>query len=589
VVVLASSIVGILMFFIMKDGLNDNFIQNIKMINNRILSTVSNADYITYLHEKPLEAEGMEVLNKVKKKYEEQGNINFSLAPFQDTNSDTQIYIINTENKVISTTDSKDMGLDFTEFPYFSSFLDKVREAGSFDSSRVSLSILEGDMKKYCYLPSDDGKYIFETGAIIGRDETFANSIGLDNFEQKIVADDEIIQSAILYDYTGVSYQKNGEGNNYSLENSQRVYFNKAISTLETIEVRKKYKDETLYYYYIPYEIIGAKGSNERNVIEVIYTNTDMNRLLENSVFIIILLVAFGSITAGTIGFHRAKSITRPIEAISEGVKQIGEGNFNLSVLVNSNDEFSQLANQFEVMGNEISKLLEERKETLSDLEFKNKEISAQKEEIESLYEETISINEELENLLVKNKMSYFETVRTLANAIEEKDRYTGGHCERVMEYSMKIANELGLNEDEKNDLKFGSILHDIGKIGIPEAILHKDDKLTTDEYSIIKTHPEIGHRILKNLDFLNHSKSIVYEHHERMDGKGYPRGLKGNEIHLLARIVCVADAFDAMTSNRPYKSVMTTEKAVKELLDNAGTQFDPEIVEAFIKAITKN
>lgn len=585
-VVLASSIVGILMFFVMRDGLNDNFVQNMKMINNRILSTVSNADYITYLHEKPLEEEGMEILNEINDRYEELGNIDFSLDTFIDENSNTQVYIINEDNKVISTTDSKDLGLDFTGYPDFLSFLDKIKELGRFSSSRVSLSILDGEMKKFCYLPSKDGKYIFETGATISRDETFTNAIGLDNFGQKIVDDDKIIQSAILYDYTGVSYQKDKEGNNYSLKNSQKIYFNKAISTLQTVEVKKKLSEETLYYYYIPYEVIGAKGSNERNVIEVIYTDVDMDNLLDNSVLMIILLVALASIIAATFGFHRAKSITRPIEAITQGVKQIGEGNFNLSVLVNSNDEFSQLAEQFEKMANQINKLLEERKETLSDLEFKNKEISEQKDEIESLYEETISINEELENLLIKNRMSYFETVRTLANAIEEKDRYTGGHCERVMEYSMIIANVLNLSEEEKNDLKFGSILHDIGKIGIPEAILHKVDKLSVEEYKIIKNHPEIGYRILKNLDFLDHSKSIVYEHHERMDGLGYPRGLKGQEIHLLARIVCVADAFDAMTSNRPYKNVMTNEMAVKELIANAGTQFDPEIVEAFIKAL---
>ncbi len=400
------------------------------------------------------------------------------------------------------------------------------------------------------------------------------------------MADDGTILSIRLYDYTGVTYQKDSGGSNISVEDSQKIYFDKAIATLETIKATKKYYGEKLYYYYIPYEIIGAQGANERNVIEVIYSNEDMNILLNRSLLIIIILVAFGSLIAGSYGVHRARSITRPIEEISEGVKQIGEGNFNFSVSVNTNDEISLLAIQFEKMTNEIKKLLEERKETLSDLEFKNKEISEQKEEIESLYEETISINEELENLLNKNKVSYFETVRTLANAIEEKDRYTGGHCERVMEYSMKIAEVLGLGEEEKNDLKFGSILHDIGKIGIPEAILHKDDKLTPQEYNIIKTHPEIGYRILKNLDFLSYSKSIVYEHHERIDGKGYPRGLKGEEIHLLARIVCVADAFDAMTSNRPYKNVMTTEMAVKELLANAGTQFDSDIVDAFIKAI---
>lgn len=585
-VILASAILGILLYFMLKEDLDNNFNQTMNIVNNRILSTVGNADYITYLHEKPLEEKGYEILYKIKKQYEEQGNIDFLLSSFLDQDSDMQIYIIDSDNRIVASTDSKDEGLTFKEFPDFIKFLERVRVSDNFSSSRVNLSLFGGDMKKFCYLPSDDDIYIFETGAVIKRNDTFENSIGLDNFEDKIMEDNTIIRSVILYDYTGISYQKNDQGRNYSIDGNHKAYFDKAISTLNTIEVDKNSSGEKLYYYYIPYEIIGAKGANERNVIEVVYSNANINMRLNKNVWVIILLGAVGSLTAGSFGIYRARSITKPIEAISEGVKQIGEGNFNFTVPINTNDEFFILACQFEKMTNEIKKLLEERKETLNDLEYKNKEISAQKEEIESLYEETISINEELENLLSKNQASYFETVRALANAIEEKDSYTGGHCERVMGYSMKIAEELDLGNEEKNDLKFGSILHDIGKIGIPEDILHKVDKLTTEEYNIIKTHPEKGYRILKNLDFLNHSVNIVYEHHERIDGKGYPRGLKGNEIHLLARIVCVADAFDAMTSNRPYKKVMTTEMAVKELLDNAGTQFDADIVDALIKVI---
>lgn len=570
----------------MEDALNDNFIQNMKIINSNILSTVSNADYITYLHELPLEESSLNILNKVKKQYEELGNIEFPLSSYQDKSKEMQIYIIDTNNTIIATTDTNDLGLDFSDYPIFLKYLDKIRTSKSFTTSRVNLSILEGEMKKFCYLSSDDGKYIFETGTTMNRDITFGNSIGLDNFEDEIMEDNQTIRSVILYDYTGVSYQKNKQKVNHTIEEAQKVYFEKALATLNTIEVQKKISGEDLFYYYIPYEIIGAEGINERNVIEVVYSSADMNMQLSNSIWVIILLAVFGSLIAGSLGVIRARTITKPIEEISEGVKQIGEGNFDFKVSVSCNDEFSVLAYQFGKMTNEIKELLALREENLNALEYKNIEISEQKEEIESLYEETISINEELENLLRKNRVSYFETVRALANSIEEKDRYTGGHCERVMEYSMKIAEELKLGEDEKNDLKFGSIIHDIGKIGIPEYILHKDDKLTIEEYKIIKTHPEIGHRILKDLDFLNHSKNIVYEHHERIDGKGYPRGLKGDEIHFLAKIVCVADAYDAMTSNRPYRMVMTTEDAIKELLANAGTQFDAGIVDAFIKTI---
>jgi HD-GYP domain-containing protein (c-di-GMP phosphodiesterase class II) len=235
-------------------------------------------------------------------------------------------------------------------------------------------------------------------------------------------------------------------------------------------------------------------------------------------------------------------------------------------------------------MQGQIKELLQERYLAEQNLENKNKEISEHKDEIESLYEETISINEELETLFAKNKDSYFETVKVLANIIEEKDLYTGGHCERVMIYSMMIGEALKIGEQEKSDLQFGSILHDIGKIGVPEYILHKKERLTQEEYEKIKEHPEIGYQLLSNLDFLDSSRRIIYEHHERVDGKGYPRGLKGDDIHFLAKIVCVADAFDAMTSNRAYRAVMSVDDALKELVANKGTQFDAEIVDAFIE-----
>ena len=233
----------------------------------------------------------------------------------------------------------------------------------------------------------------------------------------------------------------------------------------------------------------------------------------------------------------------------------------------------------------EIRRLLDERYLFEMNLQTKNLEIYDQKEEITALYEETTALNEELERILKQNLSSYFETVRALANAIDEKDSYTGGHCERVMAYSMTIATELGLTQQELEDLRFGSILHDIGKIGISESILNKDGKLTPEEYEEIKKHPEKGNYILKDLNFLNNCRRIINEHHERIDGKGYPKGLSGEEIYYMARIVCVADAYDAMTSSRPYReNALSKEEAMEELLRNKGIQFDEAVVDAFVR-----
>ena len=169
--------------------------------------------------------------------------------------------------------------------------------------------------------------------------------------------------------------------------------------------------------------------------------------------------------------------------------------------------------------------------------------------------------------------------VKSLVQAIEAKDLYTKGHSERVNNYSMMISEKLELGDSEKRALHWASILHDIGKIGIPEAILNKSDFLNDEEYSIIKKHPEKGSEILKPIEQLNDSVEGLLYHHERYDGKGYPKGLKEKEIPLAARIIAVADTFDAITTSRAYRDARTYEKAVEIIKDVAGSQLDPDIV----------
>ena len=169
--------------------------------------------------------------------------------------------------------------------------------------------------------------------------------------------------------------------------------------------------------------------------------------------------------------------------------------------------------------------------------------------------------------------------VKSLVQAIEAKDPYTRGHSERVNNYCMLIANELGLDEENKKALHWASILHDIGKIGIPEAILNKPTGLSDSEYGIIKTHPKKGAEILKHIEQLSDSIDGILFHHERYDGKGYAAGLKGSEIPLEARIIAVADTFDAITSNRAYRDANAHEEAMKIIREVKGTQLDPDIV----------
>ena len=176
-------------------------------------------------------------------------------------------------------------------------------------------------------------------------------------------------------------------------------------------------------------------------------------------------------------------------------------------------------------------------------------------------------------------------TLLTLVNALDARDTETEGHSERVTHYTLELAKNMGII-DEKflKTLKIAALLHDIGKIGIPDGILRKPGKLTEEEWQIMKQHPMLGYKILKNIKQLNDVAEIVLHHHERFDGTGYPVGLKGEEIPLGSRIFSVADTIDAMTSDRPYRKALSFEETAEELKKWSGRQFDPEVVNAFFK-----
>jgi putative nucleotidyltransferase with HDIG domain len=189
-----------------------------------------------------------------------------------------------------------------------------------------------------------------------------------------------------------------------------------------------------------------------------------------------------------------------------------------------------------------------------------------------------------------KVKKDSIELTTALANALDSKDTYTMHHSENVASYSIEIAERMKLSKDLCDMIRIGGLLHDIGKIGLPEHILTKPGKLTNDEYNIIKTHPILGYEIIKHVASFNENGvlDIVLYHHERYDGKGYPTGLKGNQIPLVARIVAIADTFDAMTSKRVYRNELDLEYTLNEIRKNKGTQFDPEIAEVFLSLFDK-
>lgn len=269
--------------------------------------------------------------------------------------------------------------------------------------------------------------------------------------------------------------------------------------------------------------------------------------------------------------------VLRRIKEISEDVIVIMETAVDdletamLAVKEGASDFLRKPVNLFE-LSLSIEKALDKRR-----LIFENREYQKRLEE--KVAEQTAT----LRKLYLDLKRANLDIVRALSETIEAKDPYTKGHCGRVAIYSLNLGKAMRLSQEQLEALEYGALLHDIGKIGIHGAVLNKPDKLSDEEYEHVKTHPERGDHIIWDIDLLKEARTLVRQHHERHDGKGYPDGLSGGQLGILARIIIIADAYDALTSDRPYRKGMPRERAISTLRENKGTQFDPELLDVFI------
>lgn len=253
-----------------------------------------------------------------------------------------------------------------------------------------------------------------------------------------------------------------------------------------------------------------------------------------------------GIIFSVGLGVLVSKRATDPVKRLEEATYKIAAGDLSHKVEVKGDDEINRLASSF----NKMAQSLSESRKALQDY--------------------------------------FYRAVQSLVRSLEAKDSYTKGHSDRVAEYAQKIALEMGFSQEEAEVLKKAAQLHDIGKMGIDDRILNKVEKLTYEEWDMIKKHPEIGEDILKPIFLDQKMLALVRSHHEHYDGTGYPDGLKGDAINIPAQIVSVADSYDAMTSKRAYRDSLGKEKAVEEIEKNSGTQFNPKVVEAFLKVLNR-
>jgi len=248
-----------------------------------------------------------------------------------------------------------------------------------------------------------------------------------------------------------------------------------------------------------------------------------------------------------------ARSVTRPLAECVSGAIDIARGRFGRQVAVSARDEIGDLAYTFNHMSRELAGYDGENRRLIQALE-----------------------------------RGYLETIRSLAAAVDAKDPYTRGHSDRVAALSMEIGRQMGFSGAALKTLEYGGILHDIGKIGIPDAILTKRGTLTPEEMALIKDHPAIGAEIVGGVEFLKDALPCVLSHHERWDGTGYPHGIAGADIPLFARIVNIADTWDACTSRRPYQEPIPTDIVVAILAGLRGAQTDPAVHDALLGVLRR-
>jgi putative nucleotidyltransferase with HDIG domain len=321
--------------------------------------------------------------------------------------------------------------------------------------------------------------------------------------------------------------------------------YSRLVATSEFNTQRSK---QTLHMLgtYSPVPSLGWAVIAEKTQDDAYQSVYEMQRKAEIfALLAIVLSIGFG--------IFAARKLATPLQTLTESSRAIARGDFSQRVHVKSRTEIGELADTFNSMTSELERFVFDLKRAAEE-----------------------------------NRTLFLSSIQMLAGAVDEKDPYTRGHSDRVTRYSVLLAKELGLPEEEIEKIRISAQLHDVGKIGIEDRILKKPGALTPDEYEIMKTHTTKGASILRPVEMLKEMIPGIELHHESLDGRGYPHGLKGEEIPLIPRIIMVADCFDAMTTNRPYQAAMDPEYVVRIITSLVNTKFDPRIVAALTKVFER-
>lgn len=445
-------------------------------------------------------------------------------------------FIIDRGDVVRYTTFPPDAGLDFRQFPFMEAFIQKVWLSDQIVTTRTS-SAVYGGVKKYIYQRTPDQKYILELGMAFYTDKYFAH-FGIDNWKQEVAGNTGFIESVNVYNYNGHAFSSQ---NVAVVEEPQRQAFDRAVMTGE----RQSYEAGNRVYEY---NVVPRQGSDEAAftgmVVEMVYNQAAWKIVWYQQIVLQGFIALIAIVLFGLASRYLAKKIAKPVNQISAHVKRIAEGDFDKTVQVtaDSGAEIQQLADNIDIMRMNM--------------------LVSQEKIIEA----------------------YESSLRAFLTAIEFRESSTAVHSFEVNHIAIEIARKMNLSEAEIRDLNWGTLLHDLGKLAIPDSILLKPGPLNDQELELIRQHPRIGYEILKGASYFKNAIEISLYHHERYDGCGYPHRLQGEAIPLLARICAVADAFQAMIDDRPYRKGLPVNVAVAEIQRCSGSQFDPVVVAAFLK-----
>lgn len=445
-----------------------------------------------------------------------------------------EFFIIDSDDIVRYTTFPPDQDLDFRRFPLMAAFIRQVWNTDDIVTARPTSGV-NGGVKKFIYQRSRDQKYILELGIPLYTEQYFTN-FGIDQWKEELVTNTGFIAGVNVYNYNGHSFSSKSHS---EVEGPQRSAFNKAVETGE----RQTYSKGNLVYEY---NVVPRNGSEKAlfagMIAEMVYDNAKWTNIWYKQIFLQSVIGIFVIILFGFTSRYLARMVAKPVNTISEHVKNIATGDFSAPVRIDAGAEIRQLADN---------------------IDFMRVSMAESKEKIAGAYESSL---------------------RAFLTALKFREESIARHSLEVNCIAIEIAKELNLSEAEIRDLNWGTLLHDLGKLAIADSILLKQGPLTEAEFDLIRQHPRIGYEILKDASYFQHAIEISLYHHERCDGKGYPYGLEGEDIPLLARICSVADAFQAMVDDRSYRQGLPVDEAVAEIVRCSGTQFDPAVVKAFLR-----